>query len=169
MSSGPMTVRNDHVLEKIMAPWWKNLGVWVYAPILIIVVTALTFVYLAQASYVATQVELMTKREQQLHEVKQAISGTRLKIAHYEDIDRIRAEARAMGLGEPSSIEYVEVTVLDPLPNASAGLLPASSSPVWNVEGSSSADTGWLSIIVQQFRNWTGYAAPESLAGGGVR
>jgi len=170
MSSGPMTVRSDSVLERIMAPLWKKLGVWVFAPILITVVSALVFIYLAQASYVATQMELMTRREEELHQIKQTISDTRLKIARYEDIDRIKAQARAMGLGEPESIEYVQVIVPEgPVPDALAGYSPASSPQTWSVQDSSSPGTGLLSIAVQQFRNWTGRFATGSSTGGGVR
>jgi hypothetical protein len=144
-----MTVRSDSVVERIMAPWWKNLGVWVYAPVMIIVVSVLIFIYLMQASYVAGQAETMAELEQELHTVKQAISQTRLKIAAHEGVERIRSEARAMGLGEPDHIDYIEVLVASAQPEDQVAYGPGWSPQASSTEG------GLFSAALQQFRNWT--------------
>lgn len=161
MPDGPMTVRNDSVVEKIVAPWWKHLGVWVYALLVLVVVSVLTFIYLMQASYVAGQVDTMSKLEQELHSIKQAISETRLKIADNEGLERLQAEARQMGFREPESVEYIDVYV------PADGQMEAVSNPGWpsqawrGQQGKKPAG-GLISSAIQQFRDWTNPKEPAS-------
>lgn len=161
MPDGPMTVRDDSVVEKIVAPWWRHLGVWAYAPVVLVVLSVLTFIYLMQASSVADQVEEMSKLEQRMHDIKQAISETRLKIADNEGLERIQTEARQMGFREPESIEYIEVY----LPADEQGKLvssPAWPSQAWtNPQGTKPAG-GLISSAIQQFRDWSNPKEPAS-------
>ena len=154
MADGPMTVRSDNVVEKIVAPWWKHLGVWVYAPVVLIVLSVLAFVYLMQASYVASQVETMSNLEQELHQIKQAISETRLKIADHEGLERLQAEAREMGFRAPESVEYIEVYLPAPQENDLVGVPGRVPQALGNPQGSRSAG-GLISSAIQQFRDWT--------------
>lgn len=153
MPDGPMTVRSDSVVEKIVAPWWKHLGLWIYAPLVLVVLTVLTFVYLLQASHVAGQVKEMSKLEQDLHDIKQAISETRLKIADHEGLERIQTEAREMGFREPESVEYIEVYLpsVEQIETASG---PGWPSQAWsNPQGTKPAG-GLFSSAIQQFKDW---------------
>lgn len=160
MSDGPMTTGNDSVVEKTMAPWWKHLGVWVYAPVVLVVVSALTFVYLWQASLVAGQVVTMSEREAELHNVKQAISEIRLKIADNEGLERLQTEARQMGFREPESIEYVDVFLPPAEQNATMG--GQGSSQAWSSPQGTRPGGGLISSAIQQFRDWTNPKEPGS-------
>ena len=149
MSDGPMTTGNDSVVEKTMAPWWKHLGVWVYAPVVLVVVSALTFVYLWQASLVAGQVVTMSKREAELHDLKQAISEMRLKIADNEGLERLQTEARQMDL-----------RTVAPEQDATVG--GQGSSQAWSSSQGTRPGGGLISSAIQQFRDWTNPKEPGS-------
>lgn len=136
-----------------MAPRWKHLGVWVYAPLVLIVVSALTFIYLVQASYVAGQVRRMAKLEQDLHKVKQLISETRLQIADNAGLERIQTEARRMGFRQPESIQYIEV-YLPATASSETGSASGSASEGLSASQRPKSGGGLISAAIQQFRDW---------------
>lgn len=153
MASHPVVVPyRQSWLRRTAHHWYDTLGPWLCVLAVILVIALLAFVYLAQASYVARQIDMMAKLEKDRCKLHEENSALLLEIAQYEDVSRIKTEARAMGLGEPTRIEYVEVTVDDPLP------LPGSrGGPLSDVRGAqlpAPQGPAFLSGIWQQFRNW---------------
>ena len=160
MASNPVILsRRQNLTERIIAQLSGDLGLWLYLAIVLVVGTALAFAYLAQASYAARQIETMVELEQKLSELHEQNSVLRLQVAGYEDITRIKSEARAMGLGEAAQVEYVEVVLDEPAtpggtaPSSKAGGDQSSALSGWN------SVTDWpgvrfVSVIARQFQAW---------------
>jgi hypothetical protein len=153
------------VWGRLFARLSDELGAWLYVAVVLVLVSVLAFAYLAQASYVARQIEWMATLEQQLDVVHERNSMLLLSIAEAEDMPRIKAEARAMGLGEATRIEYL-VVILDDLQPAAPGDTPLTprggtdltrgrssvTRAAANVAAPSSSRL--VSTIAQQFQSW---------------
>jgi hypothetical protein len=139
----------------MIAQWSRDLGMWLYVAALICLVSMLAFVYLAQASYVAGQMEQMVGLEYQVRTIKEDSNALLVCIARYEDLSRIKTEARALGLGEPKHVEYVEVVVDEPLsPTGWGGGDSPHGSSAGEGIGLQPPSPGLWSKAVQQFRQW---------------
>ena len=66
------------------------------------------FLYLAQTTSVARQIEEMEKLERELSHLRWDNNAVELQIAQYQEMSRIQREARALGLREPEHMEYIE-------------------------------------------------------------
>ena len=167
MSSNPIIIsRRQNPWGRAIAQLSRDLGAWLYVGVTLVVVSALAFVYLGQASYVARQIELMVKLEEQIHDLHEANNALLLQIAGHEDMSRIKAEARAMGFGEAQQVEYV-VVVLDDASStvpkdAISGLTSSaangapSSVPLLGDRVPTTAGLRLASAIAQQFQSWIG-------------
>jgi hypothetical protein len=107
---------------------------WIRVLALSLVVSLLTFVYLAQTGYVVRQIEEMQNLEASLLDLKRENNALRLEAAEYEQWSRLRRQARALGFAEPQRVEYVEVPVSEtPAPPSERDLvdenLPSSLAP----------------------------------------
>jgi cell division protein FtsL len=154
--------------------WWgrtidqlsRDLGAWLYIAVVLGLVSVLAFVYLAQASYVARQIDEMVKLEQELDVLNEENSALLLRIAKYEEMSRIKTEAKAMGLGEARHVEYVTVVLDDPIPALQGDVLqglPSSvvsdgqrSVPLQNDTPLATVGLRLPSAIAQQFQGWIG-------------
>ena len=128
MATNPIIIsRRQNLWGRIIAQLSRDLGAWLYVAVVLGLVSVLAFAYLAQASYVARQIDLMAKLEGDLDVLHEENGMLLLRIAKVEDMSRIKAEARAMGLGEATHIEYVVVVLDDPQPAAQGP--PATLNP----------------------------------------
>lgn len=165
MASNPIILsRRQSLWGRIIARLCRDLGAWLYVALVLGLVSVLAFVYLAQASYVARQIDLMVELEDMLDVLHEENSVLLLRIARYEEMPRIKAEARAMGLGDATHVEYVEVVLDDAGPAARGGMV--QSSPTSRVNGGQSQVTSegvgvlspeglrFVSAIAQQFQSW---------------
>jgi len=84
---------------------------WVHVLAWLLLVSVLTFVYLAQTGDVVRQIEEMQHLEATLSHVKRENNTLRLRVAEYEQWPRLRHEAGALGFVEPLHVDYVEVLV----------------------------------------------------------
>ncbi len=171
MASSPIVIsRRQNQWARTIAQWYHGLGGWLYVVLVLAVITVMAFVYLYQASYVALQIDRMVALEERLDELHEQNSALLLRIAGYEDMSRIKNEARAMGLGEATHVEYVEVVVGGAAPRDGA-VQESPTGSTYGTQPSSLPDdealprTGgsWVaSTITQQFQSWigTGMAAP---------
>lgn len=170
MSSNPIIIsRRQNPWARAIAQLSRDLGAWLYVAGTLVLVSVLAFVYLGQASYVARQIELMVELEEQIDGLHEANNALLLHIAEHEDMSRIKAEARAMGLGEAKQVEYV-VVVLDgvssTVPNDAVSSLATSAAngaqPSVQLLGDRVPTTAGLrlaSAIAQQFQSWIGSSA----------
>jgi cell division protein FtsL len=167
MASGPIIIpRRQNWWGRTIAQLSSDLGAWLYVAVVLALVSVLAFVYLAQASYVARQINEMVELEQQLDVLHEENSALLLRIAKYEDMSRIKTEAKAMGLGEAQHVEYVEVVLDDASPAPQGDVvrgLPTSavsdgqqSAPLQNDMPLAAAGMRLPSTIVQQFEGWIG-------------
>lgn len=167
MASSSITIARRHnVWQRIVARLSRDLGAWLYVAVVLGLVSALAFVYLAQASYVAGQIDEMAELERKLDLLHEENNALLLRISRYEDMSRIQTEARAMGLGEAQQVEYVVVVVDDsgPVqwedvvsglpPGAVRGTLPSAS--LQNEGAPTTAGLGLAATIAQQFQGWIG-------------
>lgn len=167
MASSPIVIsRRQNWWGRTIAQLSRDLGAWLYVAIVLGLVSVLAFVYLAQASYVARQIDLMVELEQQLDVLHEQNSVLLLRIAKFEEMSRIKSQATAMGLGQAKSVEYVEVVLDDASPVAPRD--STQGSPTSGVHGGQSSGslenqglpaTGALRFaptIAQQFQGWIG-------------
>jgi hypothetical protein len=129
-----------------------EVGRWGSVLVAVGMLSLLAFVQLGQASYVARQVDTMQTLEGKLISLKQTNNSLRLRIAEQALPARIRAEARALGLGEAQDVEYVVVTLSEPSAVVGAhspqGLSGVSQQP------SLARLPGWLHGALSQFTDW---------------
>jgi hypothetical protein len=167
MSSNPIIIsRRQNPWARAIAQLARDLGGWLYVAGTLVLVSVLAFVYLGQASYVARQIELMVELEQQIDDLHEANNALLLQIAGHEDMSLIKAEARAMGLGEAKQVEYVVVVLDDAtsavLKGAASGLTTSaangapSSVPLLADRVPTTAGLRLASAIAQQFQSWIG-------------
>jgi cell division protein FtsL len=112
-SSSVVISRRQNLWGRTIAQLSRDLGAWLYVALVLGLVTVLAFIYLAQASYVARQIDQMVQLETSLAELHEENSALLLRIAKYESMSRIKTEARAMGLSEARQLEYIEVVLDD--------------------------------------------------------
>jgi len=163
MASNPIVIsRHQSPLGRMITQLTRDLGAWLYVGLVLALASVLAFVYLAQASYAARQIDLMVELEKQLVVLHEENSVLQLDIATYEEMSRIKTQARAMGLGEATRVEYIEVLLDEP---AAQGKTSQSSAIGSANGGQSSAPqvwdgmSGWpgvqyVSVIARQFQNW---------------
>ena len=129
-----------------------EVGRWSSLLVAVGVLCLLAFVQLGQASYVARQIDAMQMLENELISLKQTNNSLRLRIAEQELPARIRAEARALGLGEAQDVEYVAVTLVET--SAAAG----GHNSQWSAGVSGRQNLArlpaWLHGVLSQFANW---------------
>ncbi len=165
MATNPIIIsRRQNLWGRIIAQLSRDLGACLYVAVVLGLVSVLAFAYLAQASYVARQIDLMAKLEGDLDVLHEENSMLLLRIAKVEDMSRIKAQARAMGLGEATHIEYVVVVLGDPQPavradttlNSLANGATAVRSSVASEGNDVAAPEGLrlVSAIAQQFQGW---------------
>jgi len=165
MASNQIAIsRRSNWLQRSVAQLFHDLGAWLYVVAVVVLATVLAFVYLAQASYAARQIELMVDLEKKLDLLHEENSILRLQIAGHEDPSRIKAEARAMGLGEATRVEYIEVLLDEAGPLARGNTtqsLPgsgANSGQLSALQGRNGVtawpDVRFVSSIAQQFQGW---------------
>jgi hypothetical protein len=165
-SSQVVISRRQNLWGRTVAQLSRDFGVWLYVGAVLSLVTVLAFVYLAQASYVARQIEDMVMLEHELDDVHEVNSALSLRIAKYEDMPRIKTEAKAMGLGEATRVEYLEVVVDDAGPgsqgdviqNLPTGAIGGNQQSGLSQSGATYA-VGGLRVaptIAQQFQGWIG-------------
>jgi hypothetical protein len=165
MASSPVVVsKRQSLWGRTIAQLSRDLGAWLYVAVVLGLVTVLAFTYLAQASYVARQIEKMVKLEQRLGELHEENSALLLRIAKYEELSRIKSEAQAMGLGEAKHVEYVEVVLEEATPGPQGDAvreLPTGANSGGQQAVPPKYDTpltiGSLPLaptIVQQFQGW---------------
>ena len=164
MASSPIVIsRRQSSWARIIAQWFRALGAWLYVVLVLGLITAMVFVYLYQANYVALQIEQMVTLERRLDELHEQNSALLLRIAKYEDMSRIETEARAMGLGEATHVEYIQV-VLDDAAARNETTQGAATGSTYSTQpsglrGDVLPTTGgsWVSsAITQQFQGWIG-------------
>ena len=168
MATSPIVIsRRQTLWVRTIAQWYHGLGAWLYVVLVLGLITVMAFVYLYQASYVAMQIDRMGALEQRLDELHEQNSALLLRIARYEDMSRIQNEARAMGLGQATHVEYVEVV----LGGAATRDDVAHESPVGSTYGAQPSalldqetlpTTGgsWVaSTVARQFQGWIGKGA----------
>ncbi len=142
-------------------PWLSaDLIPWLYMAAALCLIGTLGFVYVGQASQVASLIGDMEDLESDFYDLKQQNNALRLEIAQYEQVSQLRERAQALGFVEAETIEYV-VVVLDEehaVTNDSgrtgvgqAGLGPLSQLPA-----------SWHGIW-RQFTNWVGVAGAQSM------
>ncbi len=137
-------------------PWLSaDVIPWLYMAGALCLIGALGFVYVGQASHVASLIGDMEHLEASLYDLKQQNNALRLEIAQHEQMPQLRERAQAMGFVEAESIDYVVVVVDEELSVTGdggrgdvgqAGLGPLSQLPV-----------SWQGVW-QQFTNWVGVA-----------
>jgi len=142
---------SEHSPKRAISEPADDLKRWLYVLVLLVLVSLVAFLYLAQASYVAKQTEEMKALESNLRELKKDNNALLLRIAQYEQMPRIEQEARALGFGEPEHIGYVEVVLDEPAPLLGGEAAPDSLSPSPDV---SSHLPTWLHNVLCQFREW---------------
>jgi len=128
-----------------------DVGPWLYVLALLCMVALVAFLYLAQTTAVARQIEEMESLERQLRQLRWDNNALLLQIAQYQKMSRIKQEARDMGLAEAQDVEYVEV-VLDQSEKSSDGdIAPHVPS---SLPTTSSHSPAWLEHVMRQLRNW---------------
>jgi hypothetical protein len=167
MASSPIVIsRRQNWWEHTVSQLSRELGAWLYIAVVLGVVSALAFVYLAEASYVARQIDQMVELEQELDVLHEENSALLLRISKYEEMSRIKTEAKAMGFAEPAHVEYVEVVVDDASPAAQSDAVQAApsggvtggqqSTPVQDDAPLATFGLRLPSTIAQQFQGWIG-------------
>lgn len=151
MSHGEMNRAMPNALsDRASLQQSQDLTQWLYVLALLCLISLLAFLYLAQASYVAREMDATGTLETTIQVLKKENNKLRLEIALKEDSVRIQQEARAMGFVVPQQVEYVEVVL-----NESATPSAAAAS---DSQPSSTADAlsayGWWVSILRQFRDW---------------
>ena len=109
----------------IAMPWTSTeVRPWLYVIASVGLVSLLAFIQLSQASFVSRQIDVMESLERDVLVLRQRQNLLRLQIAEYEQMPRIKQEARALGLGEAHHIEYVRMPAVDaPTARGGGGLL----------------------------------------------
>jgi hypothetical protein len=165
MASSPIVISRRHhegLWGRTIAQWFRGLGAWPHVLLAAALVGAMASVYLYQISFVERQIDQMVRFESDLADLNQRNNELSVSIAGYEDMSRIKTEARAMGLGEATHIEYLDV-VLDGstaqdhvIQGLSASAASAGQSSAWLEDETLPTSGGsWVaSTIVQQFRGW---------------
>lgn len=163
MASSPIVIsRRSNLWERTVAQWIRGLGVLPNVALGVSLVVLMGSVYLYQVGVVERQIDEMVRLETDLAELNLQNNELSVSVAGYEDISRIKSEAKAMGLGEATHVEYLEV-VLDGSTGQSQ-MLPGLSAPA----GSAVQPSAWVedktaligggswvtSTIMQQFRSW---------------
>ena len=141
-----------------------DLKMWLYVLLALCMVSVLAFVHLGQTSDVAKQIEQMEQLEVQLLELKQGNNGLRLQIAEFEQMPRLMQQAQALGLGKPERIEYVEVSV--PQPVAMTGGVVSRSVDRALTPMASPSPTWWIQAV-QQFGSWVQVGSEPNAMGSG--
>jgi cell division protein FtsL len=169
MASSPVAIsRRQNWWQRTVSQLSHELGAWLYIAVVLGVVSALAFVYLAEASYVARQIDQMVELEQELDELHEQNSALLLSISKYEEVSRIETQAKAMGFGEPAHVEYLEVAVDDASPAAQGSAVQGApsgavsggqqSAPLQDDSPLAAAGLRLPSSIAQQFQGWIGMA-----------
>jgi len=121
---------------------------------------ALGFVYVGQASQVASLIGDMEDLEADCYDLKQKNNAFRLEIAQYEQLSQLRERAQALGFVEAETVEYVVVVVDEAhtVNNGSgrAGVGQAGLGPLVQLPAS------WHGIW-RQFTNWVGVARAQPM------
>jgi len=126
---------------------------WLYVVGLLVLVSLLAFVYLAQASIVARQIDEMANLESQIQAIKRQNNELRLRVARLEDLPLTQTQARALGFREATKIEYVEVLVDEPAASGGPGVGTTAASGAGSGKVRSPPSGLW-SDVVQQFQDW---------------
>ncbi len=147
-ASGRATSRHD--LGEVIPRLSPDVGPWLYLLALFCLLSLVAFLYLRQTTSVVKLIQEMEELEQQRRHVNWDNNALRLQIATRQPVSRIQQEARAMGLGEAESIEYVEVYWDEPGSGVD-GAGPPHSVPT---PQATLAVPTWLRPLVQQFGDW---------------
>lgn len=152
-ASGRATSRHDS--GEVVPPLSPDVGPWLYLLALFCLLSLVAFLYLRHTTSVVKLIDEMEYLEQQRRHLNWDNNALRLQIATRQPIARIQQEARAMGLGEAESIEYVEVQWDEPGSGVdgtgSQRNVPTPQAPL--------ALPSWLRPLVQQFGDW---ASPDA-------
>lgn len=141
---------------------------WLYSLVIMLLLSLLAMLYLAQTGYVARRVEEMRALEIELVEAKKANSELRLALAAAEDWTALRQRAAALGLQKPERTEYVEVPLPDVTPENTAGGLRWIPGPGRAPEGR--LGDLWVSIQAQLdawMNDWRAPLPTEAAVEGG--
>ncbi len=120
---------------------------WLFVIAALCLVSVLAFVQLSQASYVARQLDEMSRLESDMLAIRQRNNTLRLKIAEYGRMPRIVQEARALGLGEAERVEYVAVSISGMPATAQTRTQPEQAQPLAN----SLHLPSWLQAAFREF------------------
>jgi cell division protein FtsL len=130
----------------------REVGPWLYALALVVLMAAVATAYLGQTTFVAGQMQEMEDLERKLRETRWSNNDLLLEIARHQSMSRIEEEAMALGLEPAEQYQYIEVTVEEPaqLPDGdvarrSLGLITLSQNL-----------PDWLRQLVEQFVIWAG-------------
>ncbi len=120
-----------------------------YAMVLLGTVTALIFVYLWQAGRVERLKERMWTLESDIQTIKRDNNELVLEIGRAQQLGSLQQRARALGLGEAQTVEYLEVVV---------PVFDGGKASMGYAASRSDADVqelpAWVQRIVWQFREW---------------
>jgi hypothetical protein len=167
MASSPVVIdRHQNWWGRTIAQLSRDLGAGLYVALVLGLISVLAFVYLAQASYVARQIDDMVDLQNTLTVLHEENSALLLSVAKYEEMSRIKTEARAMGLGEAKQVEYIEVVLDDANPSSQGDMVRDMPTSAGN-GGQQSVSlpnkvpltVGGLRLaptIAQQFQGWIG-------------
>jgi len=156
--SSRMTVPSGHtVIGHSVVRMSLDLRPWLYAGVLVCLVVSLGFVYLTQAGHVARQIEEMEVLELKLQRLKHQNSALLLEIAEYEQVGRIKQQARQLGFAEPEDVEYVVVHLDEAAPQPQdqmARANPENHESLSSVLMAAASPASWRQMLMGQFSDW---------------
>jgi len=120
--------RNGNLLGQALSQLSDDLRRWLHVLMLLCLASLLSFLYLAQASWVAKHIAEMETLDNDLRELKKEYNVLLLPIAQYKRMPRTKQKARALGLAEPEHIEYVGVVLDGPAPSLGGDTMHGSRS-----------------------------------------
>lgn len=123
---------------------------WLYALALLCLVSLMAFLYLALASFVASEMETTGTLEATIQSIKEANNKLRLDIVLKEDLARVQQEARAMGFVTPQHVECLEVVIEETSTQPAVTSDSSDSSPMTDTLSTPS----WWDGLIRQFRDW---------------
>jgi hypothetical protein len=120
--------------------------------IILSVLSLLGWIYLTQASYVATTSRQVQELESEKVRLQQENLELMAEIAEFESVDRLSVRAKEMGFVAvtPDDADFVAVVEAPPVESPGTGLQDVDSRS----SSEASQSTRWLNGVTDQFTAW---------------